>query len=125
MAITFHRAFDDVQAPLDALEALIGLGVERVLTSGGPPRAVDGLAALGALTNRAGGRIAILAGGRVQRSDVPDLLGLGLRELHVGSAVCSDAGQVDPTEVRRFREGASAPSNATPQSLRPSCQERD
>src|SRR5271168_42497 len=37
LRITFHKAFDQTPAPLEALDTLIELGVERVLTSGGRP----------------------------------------------------------------------------------------
>src|ERR1051325_11783650 len=34
MAVTFHRAFDLTRSPVEALDALMALGIERVLTSG-------------------------------------------------------------------------------------------
>ena len=34
LSVTFHRAFDYVKSPREALEELIGMGVNRVLTSG-------------------------------------------------------------------------------------------
>src|SRR5271155_4875436 len=46
MSFTFHRAFDMVQNPVGALEVLINLGVDRVLTSGQRNTALDGLANL-------------------------------------------------------------------------------
>ena len=39
---TFHRAFDRVSDPSEALEDVINIGFERVLTSGGVPKAMDG-----------------------------------------------------------------------------------
>ncbi|MGI4745549.1 MAG: copper homeostasis protein CutC, partial [Janthinobacterium lividum] len=59
---TLHRAFDLAPDPLAALETAIGLGFERVLTSGGSPRAVDGMAVLARLVRAAAGRIEIMAG---------------------------------------------------------------
>ncbi|MGI5128233.1 copper homeostasis protein CutC [Pseudonocardia sp. CA-107938] len=59
--VTFHRAFDRLAEPLPALDALAELGVERVLTSGGPATVdVDAVAALvahGSLTIMACGGI--------------------------------------------------------------------
>jgi copper homeostasis protein len=90
LAVTFHRAFDDVANPLEALDALIDLGIERVLTSGGKVKAVDGLSRLAELSERSADRIAIMAGGRIIGPDIPALLGIGLKEIHIGSAVYSD-----------------------------------
>ena len=42
MAVTFHRAFDLTRDPVEALDTLIALGVERLLTSG---QALSALAA--------------------------------------------------------------------------------
>ena len=41
---TFHRAFDTVLNQNEALDVLIDLGVETVLTSGGKPIAYEGMA---------------------------------------------------------------------------------
>ncbi len=64
--VTCHRAFDRVPDPLEALEQLIGLGVERVLTTGGAPDAFQGRDMLRQLVERARGRIVVLAGGGVR-----------------------------------------------------------
>ena len=57
LAVTFHKAFDQTRDPLEALETLIALGVDRVLTSGGRPTALEGVETLANLVDRAGGRI--------------------------------------------------------------------
>ncbi|XP_062070891.1 copper homeostasis protein cutC homolog isoform X2 [Lepus europaeus] len=43
LPVTFHRAFDMVQDPMAALETLLTLGFERVLTSGCDSSALEGL----------------------------------------------------------------------------------
>ncbi len=43
LSFTFHRAFDWVDKPLEALEKLINIGVERVLTSGQKTAASKGI----------------------------------------------------------------------------------
>ncbi|KAE8590710.1 hypothetical protein XENTR_v10018167 [Xenopus tropicalis] len=43
LPVTFHRAFDMVYDPLLAMETLISLGFERVLTSGCDTSALEGL----------------------------------------------------------------------------------
>ena len=61
----FHRAIDVVPDAFDAIEALIDLGFDRVLTSGQAARAVDGIDMLTRMIERARGRIEILPGGGI------------------------------------------------------------
>ncbi len=83
MSVTFHRAFDDVPDKLAALEQLIELGVERVLTSGDAPNAFDGRAMLRRLVAEAGERIVILPGGGVRAHNAGQIIAeTGVRELH-------------------------------------------
>ena len=83
MPVTFHRAFDRIANQLDALDELIDLGVERVLTSGGAATASEGAEQIAALVERAGGRIIILAGGGVRAHNVRDIIArTGVREVH-------------------------------------------
>jgi copper homeostasis protein len=83
MAVTFHRAFDDTPDLDAALDTLIELGVERVLTSGGMPTAPAAVDVLARLVRRAAGRITVLAGGGVRPQDYAALVArAGVRELH-------------------------------------------
>ena len=87
MSVTFHKAFD--QTPdLDAsLETLAGLGVDRVLTSGGRPSAEEGADALARLVAAAAGRIVVLVAGRLTAEGLPAIVRrTGAREVHLGSA---------------------------------------
>lgn len=80
---TFHRAFDVIADPLDALEQLIDLGVTRVLTSGGATTASEGSDAIAALVDQARGRIAVIAGGGIREHNVRDVLArTGVGEIH-------------------------------------------
>jgi copper homeostasis protein len=106
MSVTFHKAFDAARDPFEALDDLIELGVDRVLTSGGPSTAREGLPVLAELTRRSAGRIAVMAGGSIGLDDIRPLIDAGLREVHVGSAACRD-GVTDPSMVRRLVEEAS------------------
>ena len=103
MSVTFHKAFDAAADPLRALDDLIELGVDRVLTSGRAATAREGLALLADLKRRAAGKIAILAGGSIAEADIPRLIGAGLDEIHVGSAALSE-GITDAAKVRRIVE---------------------
>jgi copper homeostasis protein len=65
LAVTFHRAFDMKPDPFAALETLIGLGVDRVLTSGQEASVLEGLPLIASLVERAGDRIIIMPGGGI------------------------------------------------------------
>ncbi|MGV8936652.1 MAG: copper homeostasis protein CutC [Allorhizobium sp.] len=85
--LTLHRAFDLVPDQLAALEAAIGLGFNRILTSGGSRTALDGLATLAAVASAAGNRISIMPGGGLRPETVAQFLALpGLLELHASCA---------------------------------------
>ena len=87
MKVTFHRAFDFARDREVALEALIELGVDRVLTSGGAATALEGAAALASLVRQANGRIAILAGGGINAGNVAAVVReSGVAEVHVRAA---------------------------------------
>lgn len=82
--VTFHKAFDQTPDRAAALEQLVALGIDRVLTSGGAPTAADGSDELAALVTQAGDRIVVLAGGGVRPGTVADLVRrTGVREVHL------------------------------------------
>jgi copper homeostasis protein len=84
MSITFHRAFDFTPDADAALDTLIRLGIERVLTSGQAPTAVKGLQTLTRLVSRAAGRIIVLAGGGLSEENITTVAEqTGVREVHV------------------------------------------
>lgn len=84
--VCFHRAFDHVRDPFEALETLAGLGVARVLTSGGAPSAEEGRARIAGLVAAAAGRLAVVAAGGVRAHNAARIVAAtGVRELH-GSA---------------------------------------
>ncbi|WP_459253877.1 copper homeostasis protein CutC [Haloimpatiens myeolchijeotgali] len=58
----FHRAFDCVNDPYEAIETLIKLGADRILTSGLEAKAVEGMELLKDLQEKYGDKIQILAG---------------------------------------------------------------
>jgi len=83
LPVTFHRAFDAVPGPEGALEALVGIGVQRVLTAGGSLAARHNADLLAALIRQAGGRIEVLVGGGVRGDHVRHLVTyIGAREVH-------------------------------------------
>jgi copper homeostasis protein len=85
--VTFHKAIDCTPCPLVTLDHLISLGVDRVLTSGGPGPCRDNLASLRRMVEHAAGRIVIMAGGGIRAEDLPELIDAGLSDFHLGSGV--------------------------------------
>jgi copper homeostasis protein len=83
LGVTFHRAFD-MCADLDqALEDIIGIGCERILTSGGKSTAIEGSRIIAELVKNARGRIAIMPGSGINEHNVEDLVRFtGVREVH-------------------------------------------
>lgn len=87
LKITFHRAFDMSRDLSESLEALIDVGVDRVLTSGGEQRVEDGLPAVRSLTAQAGDRIVIMAGGGISEANAHRVIAAaGVHELHASAA---------------------------------------
>ncbi len=83
LPITFHRAFDMTAEPLRALEDIISLGAQRILTSGQEKTAYEGTDLLAELVRRAGNRISIMAGGGVTARNIPKIHQLtGITEFH-------------------------------------------
>lgn len=70
MDVTFHRAIDMARDMDSALEGVIAAGVDRVLTSGGEPSAMQGRRRLRGLVEAAKGRVTIMAGGGVRPDNV-------------------------------------------------------
>ena len=83
MSVTFHRAFDVCRNPLKALEDIIALGCERILTSGQQPTAEQGIPLLKELQEKAGERIILLAGCGVKEENIARIAReTGIREFH-------------------------------------------
>ncbi|MGV8094126.1 MAG: copper homeostasis protein CutC [Mangrovibacterium sp.] len=73
MQVTFHKAFDELNDPFEGLGILIRLGADRILTSGTKETAREGADILNQLIERAGGRITIVAAGKITKENLPEL----------------------------------------------------
>ncbi len=83
MDVTFHRAFDRCSNPFDALEALVEIGVQRILTSGQKPTAPEGVALIAELVKAADHRIVIMPGSGVRKENIKELMeNTGAAEFH-------------------------------------------
>lgn len=74
LGVTFHRAFDLSNDMDKALEDIIEIGCERILTSGGKSTAPEGANVIAELIRKAAGRIIIMPGSGVSESTVADLV---------------------------------------------------
>jgi copper homeostasis protein len=124
MGVTFHRAFDRAADPFAALETIIGIGCERILTSGQRPVAMEGAELLRELVREADERIVIMPGSGVRASNIAELAArTGAVEFHtsarvraasamefVNLAMQEDLSMVMPSEeeIQRLKEIISA-----------------
>jgi copper homeostasis protein len=84
MSVTFHRAFDLCCDPLAALEDLIGLGFDRLLTAGQEKQVPEGVRLIRQLVDQAAGRIKIMPGSGITEENVAGILKTtGVNEIHL------------------------------------------
>lgn len=103
LPVTFHRAFDVCSDQAAALERLIRIGADRVLTSGGARSAPEGAERIRDLVTQAQRRIAIVAGGGIDGNNVAALVReTGVREVHFSVK--------DAAKARAVAAGLSAPN---------------
>ena len=87
MSVTFHRAFDVCADPLAAFEDVLSLGCDRLLTSGHESDAFKGRFFIAELVERAAGRIIVMPGCGVRRSNIARIAAdTGAVEFHASSA---------------------------------------
>ena len=83
MGVTFHRAFDRCRDPFDALEQLIQIGCERILTSGQQSTANEGIELIAELNKMADHRIVIMPGSGIRKENIKMLAEkTGCKEFH-------------------------------------------
>lgn len=73
MHVTFHRAFDRCRDPFEALEAIIDLGCNRLLTSGMKNTAPEGAATIAQLVGQAAGRIEVMPGSGINEHNIKEI----------------------------------------------------
>jgi copper homeostasis protein len=91
LSVTFHRAFDMASDPFQALDVLIDLGIDRVLTSGQERTALEGSNLIAELVRRAAGRIIVMPGGGITDRNVHRILAeTGAQEIHASAHTSVD-----------------------------------
>lgn len=94
LSVTFHRAFDMTADPYAALETLIALGVDRLLTTGQEASALEGLDLLSDLVRQAAGRVILMPGvpGNISQRNLAKIIAQsGVREIHTYAPTTLDS----------------------------------
>ena len=98
MEVTLHRAFDMTRDPFRALEDAVSLGCRTILSSGQAANAALGAPLLAKLNEQAAGRIDLMAGCGVKRTNIAGIAAqtfcLAARDLGIGTCILGifDAG---------------------------------
>jgi copper homeostasis protein len=88
MGVTFHRAFDRAANPFEALEDIISIGCERILSSGQKPVADNALPLLNELVRQANERIIIMPGSGVRAANISTIAeATGAAEFHSSASM--------------------------------------
>jgi copper homeostasis protein len=104
-SVTFHRAFDLVADLTAAFDALIALGVARLLTSGGAATALEGVASIGDLVERSAGRMVVMAAGGLREENIARVVeDSGVSEVHVRGTRLVGTASVDGQRGIRLRK---------------------
>ncbi len=83
LSVTFHMAFDEIENKKEAIDLLIDLGVDRILTKGGEESAIKNLSIIKDLIRYAGNRIIIMPGGGIHNQNIEMVVKqTGATELH-------------------------------------------
>ena len=135
LGVTFHRAFDCTRDPAQALEDIVALGCERVLTSGQRASAAEGAPLIRQLVQQARGRIGVMAGAGINAGNIAALAAAtGAREFHASAkrllpgAAKHPHGLDDMTrgewrsdmqEIRAMIQALQSPESAEPREYAP------
>lgn len=104
LGVTFHRAFDRTVDPFEALEDIIDIGCERILTSGQKTNALDGAELIKQLIEKADERIIIMPGAGVRADNIITIAETtGAVEYHTSARIIrNDKISVNEEEVKEI-----------------------
>jgi copper homeostasis protein len=109
LSVTFHRAFDMTRDPYAALETLIGLGVDRILTSGQENSVLEGLDLIADLVQQAGDRIIIMPGAGITERNIAKIVAQSrAKEVHIYAPTTAES-RMAFRNVRCFMGGELRP----------------
>ncbi|MDF9797038.1 copper homeostasis protein [Catalinimonas alkaloidigena] len=92
MNVTFHRAFDMTVDPYEALEDVIALGCNRILTSGQQKSAIEGKELIADLHKKANGQIIIMPGAGIDEYNISEMKACGVEECHISARKAEKSG---------------------------------
>ena len=81
----FHRAFDDVEAPEKALEELISIGFDGLLSSGQHPTALAGIEQLKQWKEAAEGKLVVMPGSGINANNLSHFQEAGFAWIHLSA----------------------------------------
>ena len=103
LPLTFHKAFDEVNNPFEALEDLVQLGFSKILSSGQRNTALEGKVLLRELIKKAGDRITVMPGGGIRFSNIQEILEFtNASEIHSSAISINNLEQADPKEIQKM-----------------------
>ena len=76
MEVTFHKAIDEISNPLDYIDALIDIGIKRILTSGGKATALEGTDLINDMIRKSNKKLKIVVAGKVTKENLSELSSL-------------------------------------------------
>jgi len=105
--LVFHKAFDELANWESGLDILIQSGINRVMTSGQQPKAVDGIETIAGIVDRSSGRIEVLPAGGVSSQNAVQILDrTGCTQIH-GSFSSGTSGDI-ATEIKQTISAATS-----------------
>lgn len=114
MNFTFHRAFDQTPDPFQALEELIAIGADRILSSGQSETAEKGIVVLNQLLKLSKEKIIIMPGSGINILNCLIFKGAGFKEIHTSASkteVVSPLPSLSMNSLKFFEERLSISSN--------------
>ena len=100
---TFHRAFDAVVNPFEALEELMECGFQTILTSGNAPNVNEGINQLELLVQKANNRIHIMPGGSLRTSNIDEIKKKTKANFFHTSAITDATEIANPIEIQKLK----------------------
>jgi copper homeostasis protein len=92
MEFTFHRAFDVVKDPSEAIETLMQLGVTRLLSSGQQHKAIEGIEMLKQLKSLSEGKLQIMPGSGINSENTLVFKNAGFKMIHFSATKKENVG---------------------------------
>ncbi|MCF0167132.1 MAG: copper homeostasis protein CutC [Bacteroidales bacterium] len=91
LTVTYHRAVDYAKDTLKALESVLELAPDRILTSGGAAKAEEGIPVIRKMVEMASGRALIMAGSGVNSSNAARIVAeTGAAEVHLSATIMDE-----------------------------------